>query len=123
MTTKNDFVPKSNSHCIVCKDSATTDPETASYIAFAGNTQPLTEIGQCTGCKNYFCDKHYVVYVYDDDVGTISDSHFCSNCYGSHRQKEEKRADWYRENVPIVGRLIAWCMRMESAKIYGPGKM
>lgn len=123
MTTKNDFVPKSNIHCTVCGEEATTDVETASYIAFAGNNQPCTEVGQCMACKNYFCDKHYVVYVYDDDAGTLGDSYFCTNCYAIHRQMRETRANWWRDNVPIVGRLIAYCMRAETGKIYGPGKM
>jgi uncharacterized Fe-S cluster-containing radical SAM superfamily protein len=74
-------------------------------------------------CKNYFCDKHYVIYVYDDDVGTTGDSYFCTNCYIVHRQKREKRAQWWRDNVPIVGRLIAWCVGVETNKIRGPGKM
>lgn len=109
-------------NCITCGEKAFTEHDTASYEAFANHIHFITERGQCLGCKNYFCNKHYVEYLDDDETGILEDRYFCCNCYKKQKQLVKARADWWRENMPIVGRLIAFCIEAETGRVHGPGK-
>lgn len=108
-------------NCVTCGENATTDNEMRTFDAFGGDVRYLTDVGQCTGCKKYFCDKHYVEYPWDDDTGGLGSSYFCCNCYKIRKQRGNARANWWREKVPIIGQMVAFCLEAD-VRVYGPGK-
>lgn len=80
-----------------------------SFKAFAFDYHELVPEGHCVTCKLPFCKDHLGKYQkYDDDCGTIGDLFFCKSCCAASAARLEKRANWWKQNVPVLGQPISW---------------